>query len=178
MSSSLYSRGNAIVPIAALVTLAAFGGYFYKLNADGKAIVIASAADIPDGLIADVRADGLEISAAKQGGNHGPIKIKLGAAVTDLRKDLVLRADGSVGPDTGTGARVVVARPLETGAVDETIEAVLIMPRKYGAAVVDGTTNGACAAAADLAALKAETELMGDALRALIASAAAAGIGA
>lgn len=34
-------------------------------------------------------------------------------------------------------------------------------------AVTDGTTNGACAAAADLAALKAEAELMGDLLRAM-----------
>lgn len=36
------------------------------------------------------------------------------------------------------------------------------------AAVSDGTTNGACSSAADLTALKTETELMGDALRAAI----------
>ena len=63
-------------------------------------------------------------------------------------------------------------------APDEVIEAVLVNPRKYGAAVTDDTTNGACSGAADLAALKTETEKMGDVLRALVTSCAAAGIGA
>lgn len=42
--------------------------------------------------------------------------------------------------------------------------------------VTDGTTNGAAAAAADLAALKAETELIGDLTRAIAAALRTAGI--
>ena len=43
-------------------------------------------------------------------------------------------------------------------------------------AITDGTTNGAAAAAADLAALKAETELLGDLARALKGALQTAGI--
>lgn len=127
--SSLYARGNAIVPIVATSTLADKEGYFYKLDASNQAIAIAAATDVPDGVIGAVLKSGLEISGIKSGGNHGPVRVKLGAAVTDLRKNLQLRADGTVGPDVGAGtARTVVARPLETGAVDELIEAILINP--------------------------------------------------
>lgn len=128
MDSSLFARGNAIIPIVATLTLAGKENRFYKLDASNQAIAIAAATDVPNGLIAAVTVDGLEISAAISGGAHGPMKVKLGAAVTDLRKDLQLRADGTAGPDAGTGARTLVARPLETGAVDEEIQAVLIYP--------------------------------------------------
>ena len=43
-------------------------------------------------------------------------------------------------------------------------------------AITDGTTNGAAAAAADLAALKAETELIGDLARDILAALVTAGI--
>jgi hypothetical protein len=174
--SSLFARLNAIVPIVATVTLLGKEGYFYKLDASNQAIAIAAVTDIPDGLIGMVKdSDGLEISALKQGGNHGTVKVKLGADVTDLRKDLTLRADGSVESDDGSGARVVVARPLETGVATELIEAVLIPARKIGAAVALGSTNGTAGAAADLAALKAETELLGDDVRAMHAALVTAG---
>lgn len=129
MSSSLFARALAIIPVAAAATLAGKEGTLFKRDAANKAIVIAAATDVPAGVIGAVTNDGLEISALISGGNHGTVKIKLGAAVTDLRKDLQLRADGTVGPDVGTGtARVIVARPLETGAVGELIECVLLYP--------------------------------------------------
>lgn len=173
--STIYARNTAIIPIVAALTLAGKEGYFYKLDASNQAIAIAAVTDVPDGLIGDVATDGLEISGLKQGGNHGTVRVKLGAAVTDLRKDLTLRADGSVESDDSAGARVIVARPLETGAADELIEAVLVPTRKIGAAVVLGSTNGAAGAAADLAALKAETELLGDDVRAIHAALVTAG---
>lgn len=127
--STLFARGNAIIPLAAAVSLLGLEGYFYKLDATGKAVALAAATDVPHGLILATSADGLEISAAVLGGNHGPCRVKVGTNVTDLRKDVTVKADGSVAPDVGTGtARVMVARPLETGNVGELIQAVLIYP--------------------------------------------------
>lgn len=128
--SPLYSRGNAIIPIACAAAMLGSEGTFYKLDATGKAIPLAAATDVPHGLVLATSADGLEISAAVLGGNHGPCRVKVGTAVADLRKDLTVKADGSVQPDVGTGtARVMVARPLELGAVGEQINAVLIYPQ-------------------------------------------------
>ena len=132
MNSPLYARGDAIVPISTPVNLTGLEGYFYKRDASNNAIAITSATDVPDGVILDAgNSFSTEISAAIAGGAHNPMRIKLGAAVTDLRKALVLRADGTAGPDTGAGARVVVAKPIETGAVGEKIAAVLLAPVSY-----------------------------------------------
>lgn len=158
MESSLYARGNAIVPIVATSTLAGKENYFYKLDGDNQAIIIASAADIPDGVIGAVTVDGLEISALKQSGNHSPVRVKLGAAVTDLRLDLQLRADGTVGPDAATGARVIVARPLETGAADEFIQAILLPPKVYAAPTQSTLTDSSTGTASTtLAAITSTT---------------------
>lgn len=176
MSSTLYRRINSVIPLIAATSLAGKEGFLYKLDEDHKAVIVASAADIPHGAILSVSADGLEISAAPLGGNHGTVLLKLGAAVTDLRKDLTVRANGSVESDDGAGARVIVARPLETGAADEMIECVLLAPRPIGAAVILTSTNGtAASASADLAALAAETEKVGDDVRAMHAALVTAG---
>lgn len=129
MTSSLYARGNAIIPAKATVSLVDKEGYLYKLDSAQQAVLVTSATDVPRGIIAAVRQDGLEISGAILGGAHGPMRVKVGTAITDLRKDVVLKADGTVGPDPGTGtARVIVGRPLELGAVDEQIAICPIYP--------------------------------------------------
>lgn len=176
MNSTLFARANAVIKLVATSTLAGKEGYFYKLDGSNQAVICSSAADVPHGLILAVSADGLEISAAPMGGNHGVVRVKLGAAVTDLRVDLTLRSDGSAESDDAAGARVIVARPLETGASTEMIEAVLLPPRKIGAAVTLTSTNGtAAAASADLAALAAEAEKIGDDVRAIHAALLTAG---
>lgn len=168
--SSLFARKFAIFPIVATVSLLGKEGYFYKLDGSNQAILCAAVTDVPHGLIGQVTADGLEISAVPLGGNHGTMRVKLGAAVTDLRLDLTLRADAKAESDDGAGNRVAVARPLETGAADELIECILISPRLIGNAIVLASTNGTAGAAADLAALKAEAENIGDDVRALYAA--------
>jgi len=62
----------------------------------------------------------------------------------------------------------------ETGADEQ----MLLVYRFNGSVgvVTDTTTNGACSGASDLAALKTETEAMGDTLRLLITKLAAAGV--
>jgi hypothetical protein len=175
--SPLYARSNALIFIAAAASLAGKEGYFYKLDGSNEAVLCAAATDVPHGLIMAVRQDGMEITAAPLGGNHSPVRVKLGAAVTDLRKDLTLRADATAEPDDGAGARVLVARPLELGDTDEMIEAVLVSARSVGNAVTLTSTNGtAAAASADLAALAAEAEKIGDDVRALYAALQAAGL--
>jgi hypothetical protein len=166
MNPRLFARESAVTLIAAAVSLAGKEFNFYKRDAQNKAVAIAAATDIPDGLILAASDDGLEISAAPFAGNHPPVKVKLGAAVTDLRKDLTLRADGTAEPDDQAGARVIVARPLETGLADEEIECVLFLKPILNPVAL-ASTNGTAAAAADLAALKAETENIGDDVRAL-----------
>jgi len=132
MNPRLLARPSAVIPIACAVqnAFAALEGYFFKLDASNKAIPIAAVTDVPYGLCLLNREDGNEISAGIPGALP-PVRVKLGADVTDLRKDLTLRADGSVESDDGSGARVVVARPLETGATGELIEAQLIYPVSF-----------------------------------------------
>ena len=172
-----FRRSNAVIAIAAAASLAGKEGYFYKLDDAGKAVIIDAATDVPHGLIGNVRADGMEISAIVLGNSAiGTVPIKLGGNVTDLRKDLTLKADGSVEADDGAGARVIVARPLETGSTDEFIECVLLFPRKLGAAVALTSTNGtAAAASASLSDLAAEAEKIGDDVRAIHAALVTAG---
>ncbi len=128
---SNYARATAIIPIIAATSLALKEGYFFKRDGSNKAVICAATTDIPAGLILGTSDDGLEIDGAVSGGNHGTVRVKLGAAVTDLRKDLTLRADATAESDDGTGARVIVARPLETGAAGEMIECVLLYPVSF-----------------------------------------------
>ncbi|HWM26597.1 MAG TPA: hypothetical protein VNP98_17400 [Chthoniobacterales bacterium] len=177
--STLFARTHAIVPIIAAASLLGKEGYFYKLNGSNQAILCAAVTDVPHGLIAAVSKDGLEISAAPLGGNHGTMKVKLGADVTDLRLDLTLRADATAESNDNAGNRVVVARPLEVGVADEEIEAVLLYPRLVGNAVTIGNANGAIGALnstavnptkADFDALLAATEVLADDVRAIYAA--------
>lgn len=126
--SALFVRTAAVVAIIAAADLTGKEGYFYKRDATNKAVLCSAAIDRPDGVILEGAAAGKCISAAPLGGNHGTVLVKLGGVVTDLRKDLTLRADATAESDDAAGARVVVARPLETGAVDEKIECILIYP--------------------------------------------------
>lgn len=132
--SSLNVRGTTIVALFATASLAGKEGYFYKLDEDHQAVICSAVTDVPDGLIGAVSEDGLKISAIPMIGTQGTFRVKLGAAVTDLRKMLQLRADASAGPDAETGARTLVAVPLETGAADEMIECALLpTPRSIAA---------------------------------------------
>jgi len=174
--STLYRRKTALTSILAAASLAGKEGYFYKLDEDDKAVIVSSAADKPHGLIMAVTLDGMEITGAPFGGNHGTVPIKLGGNVTELSTDLTLKADGSVEADDGAGARVVLARPLELGTTGEFIECILLEPRQIGNAVALTSTNGTAGAAADITALKAEAEKIGDDVRALYAALQAAGV--
>lgn len=104
-------------------------GYFVE-NSSGNVSVCNSAADIPLGVITDGAATTGKSSVALPNFG-GTVKVK----VTDTSPGtinqgtyLTLKSDGTVQADAGTGARVQVARALESGAAGELIEAVLINP--------------------------------------------------
>ncbi|HSI15705.1 MAG TPA: hypothetical protein VK961_26900 [Chthoniobacter sp.] len=139
--STLFARSTAIIAIAAATSLGGYENYFYKLDGSNKAVLCTAVTDIPHGIIGAVTVDGLEISAIPLGGNNGTVRVKLGAAVTDLRKLLTLRADSTAESDDGAGARVFVALPLETGAADEEIECILLAPRKIAAQTQTALTD-------------------------------------
>lgn len=172
MSSTLYSRDCAVIKLVATASLAGKEGYFYKLDSSNQAVIVSSASDKPHGLIGAVSNDGLEISALPMGGNHGPVRVKLGTTITDLRVDLTVKSNGTAESDDGAGARVIVARPLETGVADELVECVLLTPRFIPAQVagtltgsVDGTINdvaaaaGACAGGSSPTATQVDTAI-------------------
>ena len=66
--------------------------------------------------------------ALSAGGLAGTVRAKLAAPVTYPSQYLQITPDGRVVPDTGSGERLLVAQAIETGAVDELIEAVLFRP--------------------------------------------------
>ena len=127
MKTSL-ARANALLPIEANGDLTGFVGRFVVLTA-GKAALVTSAAQRPFGLLlVDGKAGARVTVAAGSGGLAGTVRVKLAAAVANPGTDLQLTADGRVIPDSGSGARVIVAQAVEPGAIDELIEAVLIRP--------------------------------------------------
>jgi len=127
MKTSL-ARANALLPIESNGDLTGFVGRFVTLTA-GKAALVTSAAEKPFGLLlTDGKAGDVVTVAASAGGLAGTIRVKLAAAVTNPGIDLQLTGDGRVIPDSGAGARVLVAHALEAGAIDELVEAVLLRP--------------------------------------------------
>lgn len=127
--STLFSRGNAVIPVAVKSgdDFTDLEGYFFKLSSN-EATAIGATTDVPYGVVLDGSRGDTEISALVGFGGPAPVKVKLGSTITDLSKDLTLKADGTVESDDGSGARVVVARPLELGAATELIDAVLVHP--------------------------------------------------
>ena len=128
MKTSL-ARTNAILPFEASADLTGYVGRFVVLFL-GKVALVTLLPVKPLGiLLTDGKAGDRVTVAIGAGGLAGTVRVKLAAAVTAPGTYLQLTADGRVIPDAGTGSRTLVAQALETGAVDELIEAVLIAPQ-------------------------------------------------
>jgi hypothetical protein len=96
-------------------------------------------------------------------------KVRLGGTVAKFAR-LKPNADAEFVTE-GTGNRRVQFVALEAGVDGDLIDAICVVPpARIGAAVTDTSTNGAASSAADLAALKTETEALGDSFRALLTS--------
>lgn len=125
------TRDNSILPLTPNADHTGKDGYFVNLDANGQAALVSSASDIPFGLILEGLSTDDTDSIAVPGGFAGTASVKLSASASPVSAGayLVLTADGSVEQEqTGAGARVRVAKALESGTADELIEAVLIEP--------------------------------------------------
>lgn len=170
-------RTNGLLSLTPTADHTGKEGYFVEYSS-GSAAICNAATDLPIGVITDGQTTSGKSSVALNRGFGGTVRVKVTTSspgTINAGTKLQLKSDGTVQADGATGARVLVAIALEDGAAGELIEAVLIEPIKYGAAVTDSTTNGAASGAADLAALKTETEAIGDTLRALLASLSTSG---
>lgn len=112
-------------------------GFFVTAAAGLAALVTTPATDDPYGVILDGEDTDGKDSVALCGGNAGPVKVKLsaspGTVVAGTRLQLDATTIATACADAGTGARVVCARALETGAANELIKAILLDPVIYAA---------------------------------------------
>lgn len=101
-------------------------GYFVE-PASGKVSIVNAATDIPLGVIVHGTTAGGHNSVAMAG---QVARVKCNATVGTVNDGtyLTLAADGTVVADPGTGARVRVARAVETGANYALIDALILDP--------------------------------------------------
>jgi len=128
MKTSLV-RTNAILPFEAASDLTGQVGRFVVPSASDKVILVSSPTEKPLGVLLTDGKQGDRVSVAiGAGGLAGTVRVKLASVVSGPGVDLQITSHGHVVADTGSGARVLVAQSLESGTVDELIEAVLFRP--------------------------------------------------
>jgi hypothetical protein len=105
-------------------------GYFVEVSGANVAVCNA-ATDIPLGVIIDGEPTTGKSTIAVSGAFGGIVTVKVAATspgTINRGTYLTLRADGTVQADAGSGARVRVARALESAAAGELVQAVLVEP--------------------------------------------------
>lgn len=166
-----------ILTLATVASLIGFEGHLVKVGNDNGTLIAALPTSITDEtpfFIVNVNsATEVEVAPFTAEGNH---RIKLKGTCNP--GDLLVLADPATAADRGklrTGTGLIKAVAEEIGVEGQ---ALLVRQRSrvLTAAVTDTTGNGVAAGAADLAALKTETEKIGDALRDLLAKLNTAGV--
>ncbi len=128
----MIARDLALIALNSASDLSGKEGYFIKVAGDGVSVtaVTAAATDVPLGVVSAEAAAGANAGILIGGAFQGTTRVKLsptpGAVI--LGSYLVITADGSVRLDPGSGARVQVARAVESGVANERVEAVLLPP--------------------------------------------------
>ena len=126
------ARTNAILPLAAASDLTDKVGCFVVRIGDTVAIANNPAAKPFGVLLTDGRLGEQVTVAVAAGGLAGTVRVKLGATVSSAGASLQLAANGRVVPENlADPARCVCALALETGAINELIEAVVFNPLTY-----------------------------------------------
>lgn len=125
---SKLAKDSGVIALTPTADQTGSRGYFVE-NSSGSAAICNAATDIPLGVIVD---GGLTTgkSAIAIGGGGLIAKVKVGSSpgTINLGTYLTVKNDGTVIADTGSGARVRVARALEDGAATELIDALIIDP--------------------------------------------------
>lgn len=130
MNTTALRRESSIIPLTAAADQTDKEGFFVEVSS-GNASICNAATDVPLGVIVQGAGSGELSSIAVPGGLPGTVAVKLAGTISAIGTLLQLTATGEVIADAGTGARVLVARALETGVDDEKIEAVLFNPVVY-----------------------------------------------
>lgn len=144
-------------------------GVFVKAGASDEYIAaITATSDKPIGVIddqADAAGEGIVVELS--GINGRTIPCVAGAAIAVLNSDVYTDATGKVVvKPTAAGTYWKVGRNLTlAGAANDPVEVQLCEPEKLIVVSALDSTNGTAGAAADLAALKAEVEKLGDDFR-------------
>lgn len=125
--SSLYSRGNAILPFTPSADHTDKEGYLVGLAVE-TATISASATVPAKGVILDGRPTTGKSSIGILGALAAPIRMRASGAIT--KGDRVMQAaDGTVVTDAGPGtARVVVGIALEAAVAGQLFEVAALAP--------------------------------------------------
>jgi hypothetical protein len=126
------SRTNAVLPFESASDFTGLSGRFVVLKT-GKISPVNPTNFKPIGVLLTEGLQGDQVSVAiAAGGLAGTVRVRLSTAttavVTHPGVELQLTDDGRVHPDTGTGARTLVAVALEPGSPGQLIEAALFRP--------------------------------------------------
>lgn len=125
--SSLYSRGNAIVPFTPSATHVDKEGYLVDLA--GDVATISSSASVPaKGVILEGQdTDGIS-SIGILGGIAAPVRLRAGGTIAK-GAEVQQNTDGTVLTDAGNGnARLIVAVALEAAVAGQLFDAVTHTP--------------------------------------------------
>lgn len=168
--------GVFVYPIAAATKI--YAGTLVALNATGYLVSASNTAGLrvmgraEEEVDNSAGADG-DLTAAVKAGTFRFANSGTNAVDPDDVGKLCFVEDNQTVSETGTnGVKAGRVVAVETAGVWVDTHYAPVVP----VALVVGSTNGTAAAAADLAALKAETELLGDDTRAAIAALKAQGI--
>ena len=123
------ARTNAILSYEASADTTGGVGRFVILTAPDKVALVSGPNVKPFGLLlTDGKAGERVAVAICAGGLAGTVRVKAQVAVPNAGVDLLIIPNGAVAPDSGSGARVLVAHALETASPGELFEAVLFRP--------------------------------------------------
>ena len=125
----MIARSIAVIPITPAASLLGLEGYFVLPSG---AVVTSATAAAPYGVVTEGFDVGNFKSSVAVAAFGGTVKVKLSATPGSVVAGSYLVLDGTtlgaVKLDPGTGARIQVARAVESGAAGELIEAFLINP--------------------------------------------------
>lgn len=125
--SSLYSRGNAILPFTPSATHVDMEGY--TVNLAGEVATISASATVPvTGVILDGALTTGKSSIGILGGLAAPVRLRASGVIAK-GAEVQQAADGTVVTDAGNGnARLIIGVALEAAVAGQLFEAVTHKP--------------------------------------------------
>jgi hypothetical protein len=124
--SSLYARGNAIIPFTPSASHQDKEGYLVDLA--GNTATISSSTSVPaKGVILEGQPTTGVSSIGILGGLAAPVRLRAGGTIAK-GAEVQQKNDGTVITDAGTGARLIVGIALEAAVSGQLFDAVAHTP--------------------------------------------------